>query len=802
MESVFVGESLIDINQVTNNGSLFGKLKIGEIFQLRDNSLSMCCVHCLQEFQYFTEFSLHIQDHYLSGEIAQLKEIKEEIPTEIDREDLTQTNIIIESDVKCEVNEGEVDDIFNDDSMLNYYSDGDDDTLAELKEDLTENTTETSAETKSIVEGTDYEKVNNKFKCLTCDYRISKWKNLKNHLQIHSNAKDVVCPICSKLFGAVQYVRKHVHRTHNINITTEEIRRAQPTSKPVAIDVPQSESESKSKSKSEQRTYTDGIEYRSIDNKFQCLTCNRIMMKFDHMKEHLLTHTSEKNVLCPFCAQAFITESYVRKHVNRTHKMKITANDIKAAQSSINVSQIKREWAIKRDKRIVKSNFASMADEGAIRCLLCEKGFTKPRYAQKHMRLIHAKSVTINEVMSGQPSVADGHDDDYDESNEESKPSENELGNKTELIKKPIGPNVFELVKKNFECFECHKKFVSANSVRIHMKLHSGIKFTCPYCNKLFAMKSYVRDHITIMHGIKRDDIPKEIIRQASGNFIYTPRPNVAVYECYLCRNQYNKRNRLREHMNSHISGPYLCVICGAVYKSTDTLRHHMEKHKANPNEPHQCSECGKMYPTRRYMLSHYRTIHLNKRRKKMTTERKYDVVCKMCNKKFLNQHNLKQHMMTHNRDPNELICHICGWEFKERGNLKQHMESHGNNKTTCELCSKVVSIRYMKEHLRIHSGNKEHQCAACGKQFVSRERLKRHMVRHSGEAKFKCDLCPKAYTRSDKLLYHRRTHDQQMNHTCQTCSKGFFSLKSLRKHENKHYLEDNGIAKSENPNI
>lgn len=86
--------------------------------------------------------------------------------------------------------------------------------------------------------------------------------------------------------------------------------------------------------------------------------------------------------------------------------------------------------------------------------------------------------------------------------------------------------------------------------------------------------------------------------------------------------------------------------------------------------------------------------------------------------------------MQRHNRNPNDLVCHICGWEFKERSNLRQHMESHGNNKTKCEVCDKVLSIRYLQEHMKIHIGNKEFQCTACGKQFVSRERLKRHNVR------------------------------------------------------------------------
>lgn len=123
-----------------------------------------------------------------------------------------------------------------------------------------------------------------------------------------------------------------------------------------------------------------------------------------------------------------------------------------------------------------------------------------------------------------------------------------------------------------------------------------------------------------------------------------------------------------------------------------------MERHQANPSEPHQCSDCGKMYPTRRYMLSHYRTIHLNKRRKKtVTVERKIcEIICEICDKRFLSRHNLNQHMVIHTRDPSELICHICGWEFRERSNLKQHLESHSNNKTTCEICKKVFPYLFI----------------------------------------------------------------------------------------------------------
>ncbi|XP_055302205.1 zinc finger protein 699-like [Sitodiplosis mosellana] len=804
METVFVRESLIDYNQWTSDNNQFQKMKIGEIFQLMDSSISLCCLNCSQEFQYFTEFTLHIQEHFMRGEIAKLKEVKEEVPSESQNEAVVDDSVpqnegII---VKCEVirNDADDDDFFNDDSEMRWSDDDVNSVLMDQRDAGLP--TENLPKNVLIVEGTDYEKLNDKFKCLTCDHEATKWNQFEEHVLNHSNPKDVMCPICSKIFASYAYTQKHCNRTHSQKISLEKIKEAQAMryKKEASVVVPTAPPpppKQKINPKPEKRMF-DGTDYKKVDDKFQCLTCNRKMAKLDHMKEHLLTHTSEKNVLCPFCARAFITEAYVRKHVNRSHNnIRITAEEIRAAQSTIDVSLKKKEWEMQQKRtQMIKAATSSMtataaAEEGTVRCLFCEKRFTKARYAQKHMRLIHGKPIAIGDVVSCQPIINGSDGTKFS--------AEKDDGGG---ISKEVAC-VGEEPEKKFECFECHKQFVSLNSVRIHMKLHSGIKYICPYCGKVFAMKSYVRDHIVIMHGMRREDIPKESVRQVSEDFIYTPRPNVALYECYLCRNQYRKRNRLREHMNTHMNGPFLCVICGAVYKSTDTLRHHMERHKANPDEPHQCTDCGKMYPTRRYMLSHYRTIHLNKRRKKSTVpvERKYDITCEICEKKFMSQHNLNQHQSVHNRDPKELICHVCGWEFKERSNLKQHLESHGNNKTTCEICNKVLSHRYLQEHMKIH-GNKEFQCSNCGMQFVSQERLKRHMVRHSGEPKYKCDLCPKAYTRSDKLLYHRRTHDQQMTHECRTCGKGFFSIKSLRKHENKHYLEDNGLLKSNNLNI
>lgn len=659
MESVFVGEVPIDYNHFGIDHAELQKIKIGEIFQLKDSTMSMSCVNCLQEFQYFTEFSLHIQEHYMRGEIAQPHEIKEEAEFQSAEAEMHQNSKYIDADTAADADSDMPDDIeelpelkcevIDNDEFDNFeldgWSDDEFDPNSHSIFDPDASAADAAIENKLLhfIEGTDYERVNNKYKCLTCDHENAKWKFMKEHLLIHSSPREVKCPLCSKLFATVSYVRKHCNRTHNVSISSSKIKEAQSTTMANAYDRPMP-LQSLAKPKEVKTIYREGVEYKKTNEKFECLTCHRQMAKLDHMKEHLLTHTSEKNVYCPFCARAFITESYVRKHVNRTHKMKITTDEIKMAQSSIDVSQVKTQWSMEKDKNALISVSAakgpkssagtSTTEVGTIVCLFCPKRFTKARYAQKHMRLIHAKPMTIHEVIKSQPKQ--NHEDEHDKSRIE---LETEQGPTTTAAAST------ERVK-NFECFECHKQFVSLTSTRIHLKLHSGIKWSCPHCGKLFAMKSYVRDHIVIMHGIKRDDIPHESILQAAGDFASTSRPIIDSYECYLCMNKYKKRNRLREHMQTHLSGPYLCVICGAVYKSTDTLRHHMERHKANPDQPIKCPECHKTYPTRRYMLSHYRSIHLNRRRKKPRAERAFDLECSVCGKKFQNQHNLRQHLM------------------------------------------------------------------------------------------------------------------------------------------------------------
>ena len=83
----------------------------------------------------------------------------------------------------------------------------------------------------------------------------------------------------------------------------------------------------------------------------------------------------------------------------------------------------------------------------------------------------------------------------------------------------------------------------------------------------------------------------------------------------------------------------------------------------------------------------------------------------------------------------------------------------------TCVTCGKVFKWKIsLKEHLRIHSGERPHACAVCKKVFRQRSGLSNHMkTAHSDEvsvvSRYVCTLCGYSFTESHYLSRHIKTH-------------------------------------------
>ena len=124
---------------------------------------------------------------------------------------------------------------------------------------------------------------------------------------------------------------------------------------------------------------------------------------------------------------------------------------------------------------------------------------------------------------------------------------------------------------------------------------------------------------------------------------------------------------------------------------------------------------------------------HLEENKDKEKTKY-YRCSFKECNKVFLKQSNLKDHIRTHTGEKPYICLHPgCGKTFSQHGNLKKHEKIHsGNKKYYCSYpnCGKKFSASYnLKIHYRCHTGEKPYKCnfPNCGREFYDKGNLKYH---------------------------------------------------------------------------